>query len=184
MIPHLLFTVCTEMHQCLQKYAFKYDAGSVLSLAIYCSNPLGIGFQWISMDSNRKSAVFHDGTPGTSMNPRKFSMSRIVCACVHVSHCMCVRACACVHACVHVFMYDWSVGRGLGWENMYAMACDGNTTAMGPCCAVMHAQYHGLCVYIVYLVCVWREVYIWVYAWCEEHQYGLTRVCTCVCCQF
>ena len=58
--------------------------------------------------------------------------------------------------------------RELGRESMYAVACDCNTTAMGPCCTVMRSQYHGL----------W--VYTWVYVWCKEHQNGLTRVCTCV----
>ena len=43
-------------------------------------------------------------------------------------------------------------------ENMYTEACDCNTTAMGPCWAVMHAQYHGLCVSVLG-VCVEGRAY-------------------------
>ena len=40
-----------------------------------------------------------------------------------------------------------------------------------------------VCVYL-YSVCVWREVYTWVCAWCKEHENRLTRVSTCVNGQF
>ena len=42
---------------------------------------------------------------------------------------------------------------------MYTAACDCNTTAMGPCCTVMCAQYHGLCVSVLG-VCVEGGVYL------------------------
>ena len=44
-------------------------------------------------------------------------------------------------------------------ENMYAAACDRNTTAMGPCCTVMRSQYYGLCVSVLG-VCVEGGVYL------------------------
>ena len=42
---------------------------------------------------------------------------------------------------------------------MYAVACDCNTTAMGPCCIVMRSQYNGLCVSILG-VCVEGGVHL------------------------
>ena len=49
--------------------------------------------------------------------------------------------------------------RELGRKSMYAVACNCNTTAMGPCCTVMRSQYHGLCVSVLG-VCVNGGVYL------------------------